>query len=144
MKVLVDTSIWSLALRRKPHQLNAEQQRLKEAFAKLISEHRVVMIGPVRQELLSGLRSERTFKVLKQALRAFDDAPLKTEDFEEAARAYNQCRASGVSATPIDLLMCAVAQRLSVAIFTTDKDFSRYAKLLPIRLYNVSAGLTEQ
>ena len=54
MKVIVDTSVWSLALRRGKQSASAPAQELKN----LIHDHRVQMIGPVRQEILSGIRSE--------------------------------------------------------------------------------------
>jgi predicted nucleic acid-binding protein len=68
-------------------------------------------------------------------LRAFEDEPVTTEDYEEAARANNQCRRAGVAGSAIDLLICAFAMRRSWAIFTTNRDFTRYARHLSIRLY---------
>ena len=135
MKVLVDTPIWSLALRRKPHQLNATQQRLVEELAELIRERRVALRGPVRQEVLSGIQDARAFNRLRRALRTFEDESMEMVDFEEAAKANNTCRSAGVAASPIDLLICAVADRLGLAIFTTDADFQRYAKHLLVRLH---------
>jgi hypothetical protein len=58
MMVLVDTPVWSLALRRKPDDLNPRQRQLTETLAELIREGRVQLLGPVRQELLSGIREE--------------------------------------------------------------------------------------
>ena len=56
MMVLVDTSVWSLALRRKPSNLGARDQAHSEALRELVREGRVQIVGPVRQELLSGIR----------------------------------------------------------------------------------------
>lgn len=134
MKVLVDTSVWSLALRRRKD-LDDEQSRLRSMLADLIGDDRVVMLGLIRQELLSGLRDEIVFKRLRERLRDFDDEPLSTEDFEAAASAHNTCRKSGISGSAIDLLICAVALRREIAIFTADADFERYASVLPIRLH---------
>jgi predicted nucleic acid-binding protein len=124
-----------LALRRKPRQLTAAQQRFVEELADLIREGRATLIGPIRQEILSGIRDKRIFNRLRKTLRAFEDVPLLAADFEEAASAHNTCRSAGVATTPIDLLICAVADRLSLTIFTTDADFQRYAQHLPIRLH---------
>jgi predicted nucleic acid-binding protein len=60
---------------------------------------------------------------------------LTVEDFEEAARANNTCRAAGVAGTLVDMLLCAVAARLDAPVFTTDADFTRYARHLPLRLH---------
>ena len=135
MTVLVDTSVWSLALRRVPHQLNAQQRRIVERWSTVISEGQAVLIGPIRQEVLSGIRQKSDFERLLERLAAFDDLPLRTGDYEEAARLFNHCRSRGLTGTPVDLLICAIAQRLSVPIFTTDRDFELYAKHLPIRLH---------
>jgi hypothetical protein len=61
---------------------------------------------------------------------------LDASDYEEAARATNQCRGSGIAGSPIDLLMCAVALRYGWQIFTTDRDFVQYRTVLNIQLYS--------
>ncbi len=135
MMVVVDTPIWSLALRRTPSDLNPQQERLKQELAELIREDRARMLGPIRQEILSGIREEAQFRRLRDHLRAFEDEPLTTEDYEEAAQANNRCRHAGVAGSAIDFLICALAMRRSWAIFTSDRDFTRYAQDLSIRLY---------
>ncbi len=100
---------------------------------------RVVLVGPIRQELLSGVREGAVFNRLRERLRDFDDEPLTTEDFEVAAQAHNACRKAGVAGSAMDFLICAVAQQRQIAVFTTDKDFERYASVLPIRLYEPEA-----
>lgn len=135
MKVLVDTSIWSLALRRRAADLNPREEALAAELHELIQENRVQMIGPIRQELLSGLREEAQYHRLKERLRAFPDEPLTVQDYELAARFGNQCRAAGIAGSAADFLICAVAAARNWPIFTTDKDFQQYAKALPIRLH---------
>ena len=61
MMVLVDTPVWSLALRRKPSDLSPREQGLKSALQELVVDGRAQIVGPVRQELLSGIRAENTF-----------------------------------------------------------------------------------
>jgi len=61
MNVLVDTPVWSLALRRRGVDLNARERVLTQALAELIREGRVQMMGAIRQELLSGIREEERF-----------------------------------------------------------------------------------
>ena len=85
MMVLVDTPVWSLALRRKPEALNPRERQLTETLAELVREGRVQLLGPVRQELLSGIREEAQFRKLRDYLRAFPEHPLEAEDYEEAA-----------------------------------------------------------
>ena len=137
MSVLVDTSVWSLALRRDAPQDGAEARELRA----LLVEGRVVMMGSIRQELLSGLRGEAQFRRLRARLQAFTDLALTREDYEEAAVCYNQCRAAGVQGGNTDFLICAVSIRRRIPIFTTDQDFTHYARALPLRLHQVRADL---
>jgi predicted nucleic acid-binding protein len=135
MKVLVDTPIWSLALRRRTRSQNMPAT---SALAALIEEGRVAIIGPIRQELLSGLKERRQFDRLREHLRAFTDTEITVDDFEEAASFYNRCRAKGVQGSNTDFLMCAVAVRNEFSIFTTDEDFRHFAKVLPIDVYKIT------
>jgi len=138
MLVLVDTPIWSLALRRKNADLNPRERRLGSALQELIQDGRAQLVGPVRQELLSGLREESSFRRLRDHLRAFEQVPLEIADYEEAARLHNQCRTRGIAGSAIDFLICAAALRRNWQIFTTDRDFSRYAGVLPLNLFDAN------
>lgn len=134
MKVLVDTCIWSLALRR--NNPDTQSAHLAE-FKELINEARVELIGPVRQEILSGVRSERQFEQLKEHLAAFPDLPITIVDFEQAARFFNLARSQGIQGSNTDFLICSVASRHNLSIFTVDQDFERFRSILPIRLYGL-------
>ena len=131
MRVLVDISIWSLALRRDVHSKN----KAAESLGALIADHRVEIIGPIRQELLSGIRSSLQYETLKKHLGAFPDLAIGTEEYEMAAQFYNLCRSKGVQGSNTDFLICAVAVKNQLVIFTADDDFKQYAKFLPIVLY---------
>jgi predicted nucleic acid-binding protein len=135
MTVLVDTPVWSLALRRKNADLNAREQLLTHALAELIREGRAQMMGAIRQELLSGIREEERFHKLRNYLRAFEEPAIELLDYEEAARMHNACRGRGIAGSAIDFLICAVAQRRDWHIFTTDRDFERYGRVLGLKLY---------
>jgi predicted nucleic acid-binding protein len=132
--ILVDTPVWSLALRRKADDLTADERRHTQALYHIIDEGRAELLGPVRQELLSGLREERQFRRLRNYLRDFPDARVSMGDYEEAARVSNQCRRAGISASPVDMLLCAVAIHHDWEIFTSDRDFVHYQSVLKIRL----------
>ena len=136
MRVLVDTSVWSLALRRRPNDLNPRESLLVSELAELVQEGGAGMIGVIRQELLSGIKSSAQFEELRKTLRAFTDEPLGIEDYEAAARASNTCRAKGIATTIVDMLICAVAHQRGMRIFTTDPDFDKYARCLPVKLHS--------
>ncbi len=134
MKVLVDATVWSLALRRRREDLSQTERNLVLAWRDLVRERRAALIGPVRQEVLSGISDEAVFERLRDHLLFFEDEPMTSADFEEAARCSNRCRAAGVAGTTVDFMICAVAIRCGLEIFTTDDDFKLYADHLPIRL----------
>jgi predicted nucleic acid-binding protein len=132
VKVLVDTSVWSLALRR----VKPTSGPIVRELAELVREGRVVIIGPIRQELLSGVKSNQQYEILRDHLRAFPDLELQTTDFEEGAAAFNRCRSRGIQGSNTDFLMCAVASRRDLAIFTTDGDFTEFRRALPLTLHD--------
>ncbi|GAB6268429.1 twitching motility protein PilT [Smithella sp. SC_K08D17] len=129
MKVLVDTCIWSKVLRHK-----SPGTDLSKKLQELIRNARVAIIGPIRQELLSGISQIKQFNELKETLSYFEDIPLNTEHYEKAAEFCNICRRKGVQGSTIDFLICAVAIMENLVIFTVDKDFENYKKYLPLRL----------
>ena len=88
MKIIIDTCVWSLALRRNEPQSNEYIEELKE----LIKEMRAQLVGPVRQELLSGIKSKKQFNLLRSHLEAYDDLELEREDYELAAEYFNTAR----------------------------------------------------
>ena len=135
--ILVDTPIWSLALRRRATELAPSERGITQVLAQVVQDGRAKLLGPVRQELLSGLREEPQFRKLRDLLRDFPDVSVATEDYEHAAQASNRCRGAGIATSPVDMLICAVALREQWEIFTTDKDFERYKTILKIRLLSV-------
>jgi predicted nucleic acid-binding protein len=135
VRVLVDTSIWSLALRRTKTDLSRKEAYAVDLLKELIRDGRVVVIGPVRQEILSGIPDEAQFRKLKAKLRAFEDLGITPDDYELAAEFYNACRKRGVQGSHIDFLICAVAARNQLPVFTLDADFDRHAQPLGISLF---------
>ncbi len=131
MRVIVDTSVWSLALRRGKQSISAPAQELRH----LIQDHRVQMIGPIRQEILSGIRSESQFIKLQKHLESFPDFPILTEHYVTAAKFFNLCRSNGIQGSNTDFIICAVANRNNFSIYTTDKDFGLFSKHIEIVIH---------
>lgn len=134
---LVDTPIWSLAMRRLRRRPSTVEVALLGNWMDLVRRGEAALIGAVRQELLTGIRDDTQCERLAQHLAAFEDLALEREDFVLAARYANRCRAQGVQGSPTDFLLCAAADRRGLDVFTTDDDFPRYARILPIRLRRV-------
>lgn len=131
--VIVDTSVWSLALRRKRPASDAVTAEL----TRLIDLGEALIAGPIRQELLSGVAAQPQFELLRERLEAFPDVPIQTADYERAAACFNQCRVQGVQGSNTDYLICAVALRLNLPVFSSDRDFGRYARILGVRLHAI-------
>ena len=130
MSVLVDSSIWSEVFRYSKAVSSNRHSRLKD----FIKQGQVKVIGPIRQEILSGISVQKEFDALREYLSFFPDEEMVSSDYNLAAEMYNTCRARGIQGSHTDFLICAVSCRLSLSIYTSDKDFKRYAKHLPIEL----------
>ncbi len=131
MKIIIDTCIWSLALRRAEPRNNPYVIELQE----LIKEVRVQIISSIRQELLCGIKSKKQFNLLKTHLRAYDDLKLKKQDYELAAEYFNTARQKGIQGSNTDFLICAISTRHNMPIFTIDNDFVNFQAVFPVQLH---------
>lgn len=134
MIVLIDTSVWSLFYRRKSSDLSPDESAIVDRLSELVAAKQSRIIGPIRQELLSGIKDETNFERLRIAVSAFIDESLDTADYEEAGRCFNRCRRSGIDPAHTDILICAAALRRGMTIFTLDKNLQRCCRLLKIAL----------
>ncbi len=132
MRIIVDTSVWSLAFRKK--EKTEYELKLINYLSEIIRDLRAVMIGPIRQEILSGIPSESKFMEMQNKLSVFPDWSIRTEDYELAATFYNKCRMNGIQGSHIDYLICAVAFNNNFSILTLDNDFDNYKKYTGILL----------
>lgn len=130
--VLVDTCVWSIALR---HKNGSQANPILNELEELVRETRVCIIGPIRQEVLSGIKDRRQFDRLRGRLRAFVDIELHEEDFERAAEIFNHCRSAGIQGSNTDFLICSTAESRALSVFTTDRDFVRYQKFSKFELH---------
>jgi predicted nucleic acid-binding protein len=135
MKVIVDTPVWSLLFRRAEHQLDAIEVQHRGAIKELVLRDRAVMLGIVRQEVLSGIKVRSHFELLRDHLRGLSHLDLVIDDYEKGAECYNRCREKGIQGTATDFLICGVALRREMEIFSLDQDFARYAQAMGIRLF---------
>ena len=133
MIVLVDTPVWSFAYRRARR--SAREQQTVDEWSELVRREHVALIGPVRQEVLSGITRTKQFESVRGDLRGFEDLLLETSDYERAAEFHNLCRRKGVQGSPTDFLICAVSLRFNAPVFTTDRDFKLYAQQIGVRLH---------
>lgn len=130
MKVLVDTDVWSEALRRK----KGKKSTYVDELVELIQEGRLEIIGPTRMEILSGIRDQEIFDAFSDQLSAFIDRPIPSEVYVLAAKFFNLCRSKGIQGSNTDFLICACSVYWNFPILSKDKDYLLYKKHLPIEL----------
>jgi predicted nucleic acid-binding protein len=128
--VLVDTNIWSTFLRRR----KSEDLVLRQMIFEMINSYSLKIIGPIRQEILAGIRDPEKFELLRLNLASFRDEPILTQDYEYAAKFQNLCASKGLTASAIDAIIVSVAVNRSWAIFSRDKDFVRYKSVVDFEL----------
>ena len=137
MSILIDTSIWSLALRRHRRDLNPAERAVVLHCRELIIKGEANLIGAICQEALSGIPDKKVFEQVRQRLLLMDELPTTLDTHILAAEFYNVCRAHGTAGGPIDMTICAAAHLHNAPIFTTDPDFGFYARHLPITLHTI-------
>lgn len=129
--VIVDSDVWSEAFRKK-----GKKSKEVLCLQDLIEQDEIIMVGAIRQEVLSGIKEESRFSQIREALRAFPNQNIEDSIYELAASFFNLCRCKGIQGSHADFLICACAVSWKAEILTKDKDFSRYLKYIPIDLYS--------
>jgi predicted nucleic acid-binding protein len=124
--------VWSLALRRKKGaaRMKQDEARLVAVLTEGIKDGRVVIVGPVRQEILSGIKHVEQFEKILERLGAFPDVAIESIDYVQAARLDNRCREAGVQCGEVDMLLCAVADRHDWTVLTHDAGLIRCIKII--------------
>lgn len=132
MTLFVDTSVWSLALRRDRPAPNAVVSALGRA---LEQGEPVTTTGLVLQELLQGFRGPRARERIVERFSALPFVVPDRGDHVRAADLRNACRRRGVQVGTIDALLARLCIRHELTLLTTDADFERIAALHPLALW---------
>ena len=130
--LLVDTSVWSLALRRDR---DGDVPQIQALRAALEGGEIVVTTGLVLQELLQGFAGPRA---RKDIIERFAALPLLSPDRQnhiDAAELRNRCRRAGVQLGTIDALLAQLCIRHGLTLLTTDNDFVHAARHCPLRVW---------
>ena len=132
MTLFVDTSVWSLALRRDRESLAPQVRVLHDAL-----EHgdTVVTTGLVLQELLQGFSGPRARKELIDRFSALPLLLPERQDHIDAAELRNACRRAGLQLGTIDAVIAQVCIRNELTLLTTDNDFAMAAKHCPLKVW---------
>jgi predicted nucleic acid-binding protein len=131
VNILVDTSVWSLSLRREVHPQSTAASKLRF----LIDQgERIFLLGIILQEILQGIRVSRLFSKINDTLKAFPLISIEREDFVYAAEAHAICRSKGIQSSTVDALIAAVAINHDLSLLSADNDFHYMAKHIPLKL----------
>ena len=131
MSLFVDTSVWSLALRRDNPQGGGEVALLQRALSE---GGAVFSTGLVLQELLQGFAGARASSQIIERFAALPFIVPDRVDHIQAARIRNRCHQKGIQTGTIDALLAQLCLRHELALLTTDKDFQYISKIYPLRL----------
>lgn len=131
MKVLVDTSVWSLSLRKGGP---ADHPAVRKLASVLEEGGDVVLTGIILQEILQAFREETSFRKMAKYLEPFPLLPMNWDDFLAAARLHRRCAANGVAATTVDCQIATAAIRNRCSLLTADEDFRHIAQVSDLRL----------
>jgi predicted nucleic acid-binding protein len=128
--ILVDTSVWIDFFSASPGRAGEELRRMigeAEPFA---------LTGVIVTEILQGLRRDvhrmEDFLSMWELLE-----PLGFSTYREASSISRLARSKGISLKTIDTLIAAIALERHASLFSLDKDFSRIARITPLRLYRL-------
>ncbi len=132
MTLLVDTSVWSLALRRDGASAAPEVRALQEA---IMGSDAVVTTGLVLQELLQGFNGPSAAAAIIERFQALPILAPDRSDHIAAAQVRNVCRRSGVQIGTIDALLIQLCGRHDLTLLSTDKDFVHAARHVPFKLW---------
>ncbi|NWG01346.1 MAG: PIN domain-containing protein [Syntrophaceae bacterium] len=134
MRILVDTSIWSLALRRSSEVINPEAVLLKTIIEQ---GEDIYLLGIILQEVLQEIRSSKDFLALKEYFKAFPLIDLTREDYIRAAELKNHLIRKGKQGSTIDVLIASAAISHHCHLFTADKHFTHIAELSELKLLSL-------
>ncbi len=131
MNVIVDTSVWSLALRRKSGQITPPVEKLIDLIQK---EENIFLLGVILQELLQGIKFLKDFSHLIEKLSPFPLIEPNRKDYIDAARLRNHCSSKGTQAGTVDFLIASICIRYNCCLLTTDQDFKSIAGCSTLKL----------
>jgi len=131
VRVLVDTSVWSLALRKRGP---ADHPAVQKLTRLLDDGEGVVLTAILLQEILQAFPAESTFRRLVSYFEPFELLAANREEAVAAARLHRLCASRGIAASTADCAIAAVAMIADCPLLTTDRDFERIAEISALRL----------
>jgi len=137
-KFIIDTSVWSEALRRKKNTLNSSETVVRKIIE---NDDEIVILGIILQEILAGISNEKLFREIKDILDDFVYLDITKNDYIYASELSNKCRSKGIIAGSIDFLIASTAIRNELQLVTSDKDFLNISKHSNLKILDINRFL---
>ena len=138
---LVDTIVWSRALRRDAPAARPEVRELGDALA---GSEMIVTTGFIIQELLQGFHGPKASAAIVERFSAFAFLSPSRDDYIAAAEVRNKCRRAGVQLGTVDALIAQLCMRTDFTLLTTDQDFVHAAKHTALKVWSRKPGARHQ
>ncbi|TGM74266.1 PIN domain nuclease [Leptospira mtsangambouensis] len=140
MNLLIDTSVWSEALRRKNKSVNSEDTFL---FQIVKNEEEIFLTGIILQEILTGIKNQKLFDEINNHLRFFNYVTPTNKDHILAAQLRNDLAKKGITVASIDVLIAQIAISNNLTIATYDSDFNKIAENSKLKIINFEKYLSK-
>jgi len=137
-KFIIDTSVWSEALRRKKNTVNSSETVVRKIIE---NDDEIVILGIILQEILAGISNEKLFREIKDILDDFVYLDITKNDYIYASELSNKCRSKGIIAGSIDFLIASTAIRNELQLVTSDKDFLNISKHSNLKILDINRFL---
>jgi len=137
-KFIIDTSVWSEALRRKKNTVNSSETVVRKIIE---NDDEIVILGIILQEILTGISNEKLFREIKDILDDFVFLDITKNDYIYASELSNKCRSKGVIAGSIDFLIASAAIRNELQLVTFDKDFFNISNHSNLKILDIDRFL---
>jgi predicted nucleic acid-binding protein len=131
--VLVDTSVWIEASRRKG------ELAYKVGLESLLAEYEAAWCSPVKLEFLGGARKEDR-KKLEFWFECLPYRALDETHWEKAKHNAWQLRDKGLTLPWNDILLGTLANELNCRVYAKDTHFESMAQHIGVRLYQPGYG----
>ena len=133
-RVIIDTSVWSEALRRKKNTINSSETIIRKIIEKDIE---ILLLGIILQEILSGISNEKLYYEIKKILDDFVYLETTKNDYIYASELSNKCRSNGIKAGSIDYLIASTTIQNDLHLVTYDKDFVNISKYTDLKIFDI-------
>ena len=133
-RVIIDTSVWSEALRRKKNTINSSETIIRKIIEKDIE---ILLLGIILQEILSGISNEKLYNEIKKILDDFVYLETTKNDYIYASELSSKCRSNGIKAGSIDYLIASTTIQNDLHLVTYDKDFVNISKYTDLKIFDI-------